>query len=82
MTNNQIKQLAKIFAKQTQHKLSLNLAYSNFIELSKANCRPDTIDYYNKQWAYAKSFFDEINIQYLEKSSNFFTLKFYNIYIM
>ncbi len=66
MTNNQIKQLAKIFAKQTQHKLSLNLAYSNFIELSKANCRPDTIDYYNKQWSYAKSFFNEINVQYLD----------------
>lgn len=66
MTDKEIKNLIKLLANHKDQKLSLTKAFENFIDFSNANCREQTILYYQKQWKYASSFFDEINIQFLD----------------
>lgn len=66
MTDKEIKNLIKLLANHKDQKLSLTKAFENFIDFSKANCRPQTIIYYQREWNYALTFFDSINIQFLD----------------
>lgn len=66
MTDKEIKNLIKLLANHKDQKLSLAKAFENFIDFSKANCRPQTIIYYQREWNYALTFFDSINIQFLD----------------
>lgn len=66
MTDKEIKNLIKLLANHKDQKLSLAKAFENFIDFSKANCRSQTIIYYQREWNYALTFFDSINIQFLD----------------
>ena len=65
MTDKEIKNLIKLLAKHTDQKLSLAQAFNNFVSFSQANCRPQTILYYQKIWKYTMTFFESINIHFL-----------------